>query len=88
MKRVNFNPNPNSAQADLMEQFHQGNAPEDNKALAEIAAGEDDVASPPSAEALRERVVEALKTIYDPEIPVNIYDLGLIYRIDIDDQSV
>ncbi|MFH1018863.1 MAG: SUF system Fe-S cluster assembly protein [Pseudomonadota bacterium] len=35
-------------------------------------------------EVLRSNVVEALKTIYDPEIPVNIYDLGLIYGIDID----
>ena len=33
---------------------------------------------------LSETVVEALKTIYDPELPVNIYDLGLIYRVDID----
>ena len=31
-----------------------------------------------------ETVVEALKTVYDPEIPVNIYDLGLIYEIAID----
>jgi FeS assembly SUF system protein len=30
-----------------------------------------------------EQVVEALKTVYDPEIPVNIYDLGLIYDLDI-----
>ncbi len=29
-------------------------------------------------------IIEMLKTIYDPEIPVNIYDLGLIYKIDID----
>lgn len=29
-----------------------------------------------------------LKTVYDPEIPVNIYDLGLIYRIDISDEGV
>ena len=36
-------------------------------------------------EALRQRVVEALKQVYDPEIPVNIYDLGLIYRLDIGD---
>lgn len=35
--------------------------------------------------ALKDRVVEALKSIYDPEIPVNIYDLGLIYEINIDD---
>lgn len=32
---------------------------------------------------LSERVVAALRTVHDPEIPVNIYDLGLIYRIDI-----
>ena len=33
--------------------------------------------------ALYEPIVEACKTVYDPEIPVNIYDLGLIYTIDI-----
>ena len=32
---------------------------------------------------LRDKVVGCLKTIYDPEIPVNIYDLGLVYRVDI-----
>jgi FeS assembly SUF system protein len=37
---------------------------------------------PPAPEALRESVVAALRTVHDPEIPVNIYDLGLIYRID------
>ncbi len=31
---------------------------------------------------LQERVIEILRTVYDPEIPVNIYDLGLIYRIE------
>ena len=35
------------------------------------------------AEALEARIVEALKEIYDPEIPVNIYDLGLIYDIQV-----
>ena len=33
---------------------------------------------------LEEQVIEALKQVYDPEIPVNIYDLGLIYGIDAD----
>ncbi len=37
---------------------------------------------------LSERVVQVLKTVYDPEIPVNIYELGLIYEIRIDDDSV
>lgn len=32
---------------------------------------------------LREQVIECLQTIYDPEIPVNIYELGLIYRVDV-----
>ena len=33
---------------------------------------------------LEERVIEALKTVYDPEIPVNIYELGLVYTLDVD----
>ena len=37
---------------------------------------------------IEERIVEALKTVYDPEIPVNIYDLGLIYKIDLHDDGV
>ncbi|MDH3689361.1 MAG: SUF system Fe-S cluster assembly protein [Gammaproteobacteria bacterium] len=37
---------------------------------------------------LEEQVIQALKGVYDPEIPVNIYDLGLIYEIDIDQSGV
>ena len=36
---------------------------------------------------LNERVIELLRTVYDPEIPVNIYDLGLIYNIDINEEG-
>ena len=35
----------------------------------------------------QERVIDVLKTVYDPEIPVNIYDLGLIYRIELNDDA-
>ena len=38
-------------------------------------------------ELLRENVIGALRTIFDPEIPVNIYDLGLIYDLEIDEQG-
>jgi metal-sulfur cluster biosynthetic enzyme len=37
--------------------------------------------------ALETKVIEVLTTCFDPEIPTNIYDLGLIYDIDIDDQA-
>jgi len=36
---------------------------------------------------LRDRVIDALKTCYDPEIPVDIYELGLIYEVDADDSA-
>ena len=38
-------------------------------------------------EQLGNQIVDTLKTIYDPEIPVNIYELGLIYKIDIEDDN-
>jgi FeS assembly SUF system protein len=37
--------------------------------------------------ALEEKIVEALKTVYDPEIPVNIYEIGLIYEINISEKK-
>jgi FeS assembly SUF system protein len=40
--------------------------------------------SAPEHEQLRADIVSALKTVFDPEIPVDIYELGLIYRLDID----
>lgn len=33
---------------------------------------------------LEEKIVQMLRTVYDPEIPVNVYDLGLIYKVDVD----
>ena len=36
---------------------------------------------------LQDKIVAMLRTVYDPEIPVNIYDLGLIYDVDIDDAN-
>ncbi len=56
--------------------------------LAEDAGGEADRERRARVEALGEEVIETIKTCYDPEIPVNIYELGLIYKIDIDDDDV
>ena len=54
---------------------------------ADSSATENQAESAPQtqdAEALRERIVDTLRSIYDPEIPVNIYEIGLIYSVDID----
>lgn len=40
-----------------------------------------------SQDDLKERVIAGLKTVFDPEIPVNVYDLGLIYEIAISDEN-
>lgn len=39
------------------------------------------------SEPLYDQVLEAIKTVYDPEIPVNIWELGLIYSVDIDEEN-
>lgn len=50
------------------------------------SAMENPDAPPITGDTLQEQVVSALRGVFDPEIPVNIYDLGLIYAIDIRDQ--
>ncbi len=59
----------------------QGAMPIDLVKLA--TDGRPELESGDGPEGLRERVIEALQTVHDPEIPVNIYELGLIYRLDI-----
>jgi len=48
-------------------------------------------ASPPLSQAeldaLTDKLIEKLKTVYDPEIPVDIYELGLIYKVDVSDEK-
>lgn len=38
--------------------------------------------------AIEERIIEMLKTVFDPEIPVNVYDLGLIYKIEVKENGI
>lgn len=53
--------------------------------------GREDPASAPAtssgAEAIREKVIQQLRTVYDPEIPVDIYQLGLVYDVSVDDRG-
>jgi metal-sulfur cluster biosynthetic enzyme len=53
-------------------------------------AAESEAPTPEMAKAgdLEARVVDVLRTVFDPEIPVNIYEIGLIYNIDIDESNV
>jgi len=58
--------------------------------LAGFLAGETETQPSAAAgdnEELKDRIVEALKSVYDPEIPVDIYELGLIYDIDISEDG-
>jgi len=63
----------------------------DNGVAAADSAGAAEASERPSAipseemARLTDEIVNALKTVYDPEIPADIYELGLIYRVDIDD---
>jgi FeS assembly SUF system protein len=51
----------------------------------ETPKGDGSAIPPAELERLRDDLIAALKTVFDPEIPVDIYELGLIYRLDIDD---
>ena len=85
MKRVNFDPELELKKVKIMDQFDQDNGPEELESGGTYNEGPVEEVDP---ETLRERVIEALKTVYDPEIPVNIYDLGLIYEVSIKDGFV
>ena len=82
MKRVNLDGFLERKRDEVMEYFNRDNGPKTQPMPESVddpstLAGDD--------EAILARTIEALKTIYDPEIPVNIYDLGLIYRVNIVD---
>ena len=55
--------------------------------LAEDAGSQAERERQAEVNELGEKIVEAIKTCYDPEIPVNIYELGLIYKVDVEDDN-
>ncbi len=56
-------------------------SPEEQQTSSEVA--QTSAASEASTDSLREKVLEALKVVHDPEIPVNIVDLGLVYKVEV-----
>jgi FeS assembly SUF system protein len=67
------------------------NAMSDDQSLERAAdflsADSADKARQSEVDLLGERIIEMLRTVYDPEIPVNIFELGLIYKVDVGDDN-
>jgi len=59
----------------------------DENVANEAPGGPSRDAEPSGSGVLRDRVVDVLKSCYDPEIPVDIYELGLIYEVDVDEDA-
>jgi FeS assembly SUF system protein len=70
---------PNSGKVDQLKRDFAADA-----ARAPIAPVPASFTASPEKQAIQEKIIAALRTIFDPEIPLNIYDLGLIYAIDVD----
>ena len=76
MDDLAFNPISNSPARDVLD-----------VALPAVAAPETDSALPQEElDRLTDALIAQLKTVYDPEIPVDIYELGLIYKVDVSDE--
>lgn len=76
-----FVPAPDSTIAEALEAA-ENDVEKGEMEVAPAEKTEEGVASEDEALRITQKAVEMLKTVYDPEIPVNVYDLGLIYKID------
>ncbi|NLH83091.1 MAG: SUF system Fe-S cluster assembly protein [Phyllobacteriaceae bacterium] len=63
----------------------EGTTPAFSECPAQVATTGGSAIPPDELARMTQDIVAALKTVYDPEIPADIYELGLIYRVDIDD---
>jgi FeS assembly SUF system protein len=62
-------------------------SPMDDAAALEPTVSAATPLSQAELDALTDQLIEKLKTVYDPEIPVDIYELGLIYKVDVSDEK-
>ena len=86
---IHLNVLPNSGKIDQLRKEVSDQPKTKNLADRTIIDRALDSTKSPKQKAIEEKVIELLKTVYDPELPVNIYELGLIYEINVaDDNSV
>lgn len=78
--------NPISKDFSMSDRQEQKGKPMSEATVEETTAASEAVADGPPS--LEDRVVDQIKTVYDPEIPVNIYDLGLIYDVEVEGAKV
>lgn len=76
----------------MTDQTHEPNPGEAQLSRAEAILAEDTESEAQrqrmaEVDALGEKIVETLRTVYDPEIPVNIYELGLVYKVEVEDDN-
>ena len=61
--------------------------PAEDEVSTDVVTSESSSLSPEELEAFGKELITAIKTVYDPEIPVDIFELGLIYRVDVADNK-
>ena len=84
LRPVRWNKQEDDAKMDKTDDDQPARPLEDGPAIARAKEGESAIPQN-ELEQLSNDIVAALKTVFDPEIPADIYELGLIYRIDVDD---
>jgi FeS assembly SUF system protein len=85
---VHLNVLPHSGKADeLKREFAAAPTPPKPLAHQTVVDRALDQSKTPEQKKILEKVIEAVRQVYDPELPVNIYDLGLIYSINIDSEN-
>jgi FeS assembly SUF system protein len=80
---LHLNVLPNSGKVDQLRKEMTEKPPQKNLADRTLIDRALDSSKSPQQKAVEEKVIEVLKTVYDPELPVSVYELGLIYEINV-----
>jgi FeS assembly SUF system protein len=86
-QRVPLNVLPHSGKVDQLREELKAHPPAPKLADQTVVQRAVDETKTPAQKAIVEKVIDVLRTVFDPEIPVNIYELGLIYDISVDAEN-